>query len=721
MKAKKLFCLLIGFMFLNSCDKTVTEWKYPQFDSEPVTDTYFGKKIVDDYRLLESTDTPAVKAWYEEQRQFCSTVMNRITGKDSLVNELKRLISTSRIRAYVPRVGGEKLFIKRIDDEENMQVLLCSDKDGENEVTLFNTSKWNTTEHNYSIDFFEPSYNGRYVAMGVAANGSEVSTMYIIDVEKRQILSDTIPNCYLANPTWLSDNSGFFYNHLKELNTPEDEQTMYENSRVKFHKIGSDPRQDKIVFSKSLVKNLKLQDIDFPFLYTFPNSDKAIAFVYRGSSPYVLLYTAKISNILTNPGNAWSKLADDSNKVTSVNICDNKAFLLSYQKDSKGSLETLSIESPEKSQTVFNDTALILKEIFQNEKSIFIKYLKNGVYGLLEFDPIESKSKEIKLPLKGSVTLAPEYKLSTIDSALYFALEGWTNELAIYKYDGTDISRTDIRPGSEFGNPDYLVTKQVLVPSHDKTLVPLSIIYHKNVKLDGRNPTILYGYGAYGASIEPGFDVTQLPWLNRGGIYAMAHVRGGGENGDEWYQGGFKQTKSNSWKDFIACAEYLIDNKFTSSEKLAAFGGSAGAITVGRALTDRPELFKAAVIQVGALNAIRAETSMNTLSVAEFGTVTDSAEFNYLMDMDVYHHLKKGVQYPSILFTCALNDARVAAWEPSKVVAKMQRYGTGNNVTLLRVSDEGHFGDNDFIKETSDIYAFLLWQLGHPEFKYQQE
>ena len=705
---------------LVGCNSSNTRtWQYPTFETSPVVDEYFGIDIVDDHRMMERSDTSSVVAWYSQQKDFYSTIMGKIDGIDSLRSEIRNLVSSSGVRAPVPRIGGERLFIKRTFDNRNVQSLLYFDSVAQKEVELFNTGLYNNSDLTYSIDYYEPSWNGQYVVLGISVNGGEVSNLYTIDVERNKILKDTIKGCYNANPNWLPDGSGFVYNHLKEIQTERDQETKYERSRVRVHLIGSNPDRDLELFSSRINESLNLKDIDFPYMFTFPHSDKILAYVYRGSSIYGLLYFSTLKDVLSNPKRAtWQKIADQSNKVTSFALFNNDLFLLNFAENQNGVVKTLSLETPGTSVNALEREGLVLKEIAQNENAIFIKYLREGVYGLLQLNPLNLSVKEIDQRFSGSITLMPEGKVYSKGLDLYVGMEGWTKEWAIYKYDGDKFALTKIRPQGQFGNPDFLVSKEVLVPSYDGTLVPLSIIHHKDVTLDGTNPTIIFGYGAYGISVEPGFDVTQLAWFKRGGIYAMTHVRGGGEKGDEWYKGGFKATKANSWKDFIACARYLIDKRYTSPEKLAAFGASAGGITVGRAITESPKLFKAAVIQVGALNSIRAETSMNTLLVSEFGTVSDSVEFQYLLDMDVYHHVKKEVRYPSVLFTGAMNDARVASWEPAKVVARMQQYGTGDNIALLRVSEQGHFSEMDFINQTAEIYAFLLWQLDHPGFKY---
>ena len=227
-------------------------------------------------------------------------------------------------------------------------------------------------------------------------------------------------------------------------------------------------------------------------------------------------------------------------------------------------------------------------------------------------------------------------------------------------------------------------------------MVPLSIVYKKGIKFDGNNPTIIDAYGAFGNSRRPDFSRNRLVWFNHGGIYAVAHVRGGAEKGDNWYKGGFKATKPNSWKDLIACAEYLVENKYTSSQKLAISGASAGGITIG-------------------INTVRMENTISTSSIAEFGTVKDSMEFQYLFNMDTYHHIQEGVSYPSILLTASINDARVAPWQPAKAVAKMQAVSKGDNIVLFRMENQGHFS----YPSDTDVYSFLFWQLGLPDFKFK--
>jgi prolyl oligopeptidase len=295
----------------------------------------------------------------------------------------------------------------------------------------------------------------------------------------------------------------------------------------------------------------------------------------------------------------------------------------------------------------------------------------------------------------------------------------WNKDWTIYYYnpENSTITQKDIYPLGPYSHAPQLIIKEVEVPLSDGTLVPLTIVYSNKIKLNADNPTILTGYGSYGYNYSPSFSQTLLAWYENGGIFAVAHVRGGGEKGDAWYQGGFKSTKPNSWKDFIACAEYLIKNNYTSPKKLAAEGSSAGGITVGMAIIERPELFKAAYISYGAVNQLRDEFTSNTLGVTEFGSIKDSIEVKYLYNMDVYQHINSQSNYPSVLFTTAMKDSRVAFWQPAKAAARMQSVSKGDNLVLLRISEEGHWGESDAIDEEADKYSFLFWQLGHPQFQ----
>jgi prolyl oligopeptidase len=300
----------------------------------------------------------------------------------------------------------------------------------------------------------------------------------------------------------------------------------------------------------------------------------------------------------------------------------------------------------------------------------------------------------------------------------------WTKAGQIYAYDSRTkkITNTGLQPLGRFDAPADLESVEVEVRGHDGTMIPLSIVYRRGIKLDGSNPTLLMGYGAYGFSQDPSFDPRRLAWYEKGGVYAVAHVRGGGEYGQDWYQAGYKLTKPNTWKDFIACAEYLIDEKYTAPERLAGTGRSAGGILIGRVVTERPDLLAAAVSDVGCSDMLRMETTPNGVpNIPEFGSVKTEDGFKGLYEMSSYHHVMDGTKYPAVMLTTGINDPRVEPWESGKMEARLQAATASGKPVLLRVDYESGHAVGTTKKQSqelaADSWAFLLWQFGLPEFQ----
>jgi prolyl oligopeptidase len=307
---------------------------------------------------------------------------------------------------------------------------------------------------------------------------------------------------------------------------------------------------------------------------------------------------------------------------------------------------------------------------------------------------------------------------------VWVGISGWTTDFKRYRYiaETGEFRHEQISSMADYPEYENLVVKEVEVPSHDGVLVPLSIIYNKDVGLTGDNPTLVMGYGSYGASLNPFFSPNFLLWTHKGGVFAVAHVRGGGEKGDNWHMGGFKTTKPNTWKDLIACCEYLIDEKYTSSGNIAINSGSAGGILVGRAMTERPDLFAAVIPEVGVMNTVRTENSPNgPVNTPEFGTMADSVEAIALIEMDSYHHLEDGVKYPATLITAGMNDPRVIAWEPAKFAARLMAANASDEPILFLVDYESGHGIGDTktkqFEGLADVFSFALWQTGHPDFQ----
>ncbi|MFB3904228.1 MAG: prolyl oligopeptidase family serine peptidase [Acidobacteriota bacterium] len=367
-----------------------------------------------------------------------------------------------------------------------------------------------------------------------------------------------------------------------------------------------------------------------------------------------------------------------------------------------------------KAETIVPAGEPVVRDLFAAKDALYVQLMEGGIGRVLRF-PFDGhgRAQEIRVPFAGSVALSGAHP--QIEGIL-LTLTSWTKAPRICEYQpGFDALRdTKLQPLGKYDDPADLVSNEVKVKSHDGVLVPLSIVHKKGIKLDGKNPALLQGYGAYGISSDPYFNVRSLAWLEKGGILAIAHVRGGGEYGEEWHMAGFKKTKPNTWKDFIACAEYLIQNKYTSPQYLAGTGGSAGGILIGRALTERPDLFAAAIPTVGCLDMLRAETTSNGVpNIPEFGTVKDPEEFKALYEMSTLCHVKDKEAYPTVLFTHGMNDPRVDPWHSAKAAASLQAASTSGKPILLRLNYETGHGigttKRQAQEEYADMLSFILW------------
>jgi prolyl oligopeptidase len=416
------------------------------------------------------------------------------------------------------------------------------------------------------------------------------------------------------------------------------------------------------------------------------------------------------------------KICDFSDRVTRFDVLGDDIYLLTYRDSPRFSIVRTSLAAPDlrNATTVVPASEQVLVRLETARDGLYFEARDGAVKRLMRLAWGASSATPVGGPLEGNAAI---FAGRSDRDGVLFSLAAWTSARQIYITDAAGrASNTGLQELGKFGAPAGLVTTEVKVKSHDGALVPLSITHRRDARLDGSNPTLLYGYGAYGFSEDPNFEPMRLAWLERGGIYAVANVRGSGVYGQEWYRAGYKSTKPNTWKDLIACGEFLIAQKYTSSARLAIMGRSAGGITVGRALTERPDLFAAAVPVVGVLDAVRMETTANGVpNIPEFGTVAREEEFRALLAMSSYHHVREGTAYPAVLLLHGVNDPRVNYWHSSKMAARLLAASTSRRPVLLALDyDAGHgIGATRLQRQrdTADTFAFLFWQTGHPQFQ----
>lgn len=689
-----------------------------------VQDRFFGTTVDDPYRYFENLKDPEVGAWMKAHADSARRTLDGLSAYAKLLARVAELDDavTARIGS-VQRMASGRLFYTRRGAEENTFKLYTRKSVDGAEQRLADPDDWQKrTGKPHAINYFAPSRDGRYVAFGVSESGSEDASIYVMEVATRTLIGKPVQRAQYPNISWRPDNRSFFFLREQKLEPGMAVTERYQKARSYLYTLGADP--DKLTEVLGIGNaRVKIRATDFPYVFSVPGSNWAIALVEAGVQREIALYAAPLATV-GKPNTPWVKICDTDDKVSGFEVRGDDIYLRTHRRSPRHEVVRTSLRRPHiaNAASFVPATDLVLDNMALARDALYLEYRDGAVKRLkrLAFTA-GAVMQEITLPFAGSVSLAaPNPRLDGV----LFNLMGWERASQVYHYDPKrrQVANTGLQPLGKFDLPPDLVASEVKVQSHDGALVPLSIVHKKGVKLDGSNPALLYGYGSYGISEDASFIPRRLAWLERGGVFAVANVRGSGAYGEEWYKAGYKGTKPNTWKDFIACAEFLVKQGYTSRAKLGILGGSAGGILVGRALTERPDLFGAAVPVVGVLDAVRAETTANGVpNIPEFGTVKNEDEFRALLAMSAYHHVKDGINYPAVMLPHGFNDPRVDVWHSAKMAARLMAANPGGKPVLLNIDYESGHGVGSTKKQSqrqaADIYSFLLWQAGDPEFQ----
>jgi prolyl oligopeptidase len=683
-----------------------------------VTDTYFGVAVPDPYRYFENLKDPEVTAWMKAEAAYTTAVLRRIPGRAALFNEIEARGNAASARVSQVQVVGNKVYYEKRLATGNLFKLYVRDGFKGRERLLFDPEavKSINGEH-YALDYYAPSPDNRFVAFGVSPAGSEESVLRVLDVATGKETGDVIDRANFASPSWLPDGR-LVYTRLPKLPADAPVSDKYQNQRVFVHRLGENSDADTPLFGTGVSPRVTLDPVEFLAVFNPVGSSHVLALAINGVQREFKLWVAPLA-ALDGANTPWVKVVDNADDVTDVAVQGDAIYLLSHKGASRYKVVRTSLATPDfaNAEVVVAPGEAVVNSIAAAKDALYVRKMNGGNSELyrLEYAPA-AKPVAIELPFVGDIdSLAVDTRVPGV----VFGLGGWTRFGSFYAFNPASgkVVDTGLQPQGKYDNPGTLVATEVRAKAPDGTLIPLSIVHRKGLKLDGNNPTIVYGYGAYGISETPFFRPTWLPWFDRGGVLAVAHVRGGGEYGDDWHKAGYKATKPNTWRDAIACAEWLVANKYTSRSRMSIQGGSAGGLFVGGAITERPELFGAAVDQVPFSDAVRSEVSASGPSNApEFGSVKDEAGFRALLAMSPYAAVKDGVKYPAVLLTTGVNDPRVDAWDVAKMAARLMAATASSRPILLRVDyDEGHgMGSTkkSQYEERADIFAFLLWQAG---------
>jgi prolyl oligopeptidase len=692
-------------------------WDYPPTKTVDVTDTYFGKTYTDPYRWLENLKDKETEAWFKAQAELTDRLLAKIPAREALVEEWMGLDKLKPATYGDIAYESGRFFYKKTLGGENVGKLCFREGWGGPEKLLFDPGAYKAGVVT-TIESILPSWDGKYVLLGFSSGGAEYSELRVLDVASDTLLPDSMyPS---MGPTgWAPDSKSFFYDMGKvtDIRSPEIEL----NRKTKWHKLGAAVASDTDIFSNESDPELKISAKEMPSA-GIPESypDYIVGSVGTVQNEMRIFY-ARASE-LNNGKIKWDALCQPSdNLVRGFEFHNQSIYAITHTDAPKYKVVRTSVRHPDwaHAETVVPEASDSIEAIVKTPHYLLIVY-SNGVTGrLVKYDFGSGKTSEVKLPLSGTLSVeCPDWK----SDRCLVSITSWTVPRKTYDYDAENdtFAQSAFDSSATYPGFENLVSEEVEAPSYDGTMVPLSIIHQKGIPMDGSHSCILEGYGAYGNSYTPYFSV-RYSLAKRGIVLAFAHVRGGSEKGEAWYKAGFKTTKPNTWKDFIACAEYLVKQGYTSPAKLGGTGTSAGGILISRAITDRPDLFGAAICNVGCADALRLEFSPNgPVNTPEFGTVADPAECQALYEMDGVQHVRQGVKYPAVMGVAGWNDPRVAPWQPGKFIAALQRASASGKPALLKVNyDNGHFTEEKIVtfKNFAGQAAFLLWQTGHPDFQ----
>jgi prolyl oligopeptidase len=707
-----VFLLIIGLA-------TQGQWSYPATKMVDSTDIYFGKPITDHYRWMEHLDDNSVQEWFKQQAEYSHSILKNISGRDSLLNEfiaLDKLQTTSysgmvlidSFWFYKKRMAGEpvaSLYYRKIGQGK--------------EILLFNPMTFKKG-HTLNIKNFMPSTHGKNITIETAEGGGEVATIRIMKVATKQFYKDSLAPTLYGVTAWVNDDSFLYTAHTS---FKEDAVEFHLNLKSMLHTIGTARTHDIEIFSAAKYKQLPIAPEDICYVTLDDEKKYLLGFLFTAANEYRAYY-APVSSI-QNINIPWKLLFKKEDRITNSLVHGKDLYMLTYKDAPNYRVTKTNIDTPDIANaiTIYKEGNNKISDI-SGTKDYLIITLTDGINNnIIKYNFKTAVSESIVKELQGQVSVV--FSSNKTDSSI-FGVTSWNRPFSLYDFN----ARTNQYHKSQFDETvnypgvDNISVKEVEVASYDGTMVPLSILYNKKAVLNGNNSCILTGYGCYGYSYSPYFSVMNLALINQGVVLAVAHVRGGGEKGENWHLSGYKTTKPNTWKDFIACAEYLINNNYTNRDRLAGTGTSAGGILIGRAITERPDLFAAAVCNVGDANALRSEYGTDgPANSKEYGTVQDSIECKALIEMDALSHVQKGIKYPAVLCATGINDARVAPWQPGKFAGALQNATASYKPVLLRVDlNNGHFTENRLVtfSNFADQDAFLLWQTGDPNFQFNK-
>lgn len=701
--------------FIVIASLVATAQKYPFTKTVDSSDTWHNITIKDPYRWLEDLKNDEVKNWFKEQNDFTKTKMAKLPMTEELYNGFLMMDSIQPDKIGKVRQVGNTLFYFNIKTGDAKAKIYKRIGENGKEELLADNMLWGS---NYTISDYDIDPYQKYIAITAGEGGKEITEVTkFYSIAQGKFLTDSLPGRYAG---YAPGEGNVYYMQQPSWDVhvlTEDKDRVY-----KVHKIGTDTSQDKVFLSYKLFPELYALDNTKQLWPSWPDKKCDYELIFSSSvSPYAEVYCRR-----TNSNEPWKKIISTADEITTLNAGGNKLFMVSKKNAPNGKILSMNLTAPDitKATTIAAEKDMPLESgngLTQSKNFLIVPYMKNGVQ-LYHYTIDMRNNKFSKIPFTENTNLMYLTPFNKNNDDVHIVRSGWATPLH-YTYSSLEKPFAKEKEFSFRKNISYPYTSEIQVeeveiPGHDGVMVPVSLIYKKGLKMNGGNTAYVYSYGAYGISSGAFFNPFFLLLAHKGIVLSVPHVRGGGEKGEYWHLAGYKQSKPNTWKDLNSTGEYLIQRGFTSASHLACEGGSAGGILIGRAITERPDLWACAVPQVGCLSMVRQEFAPNgPVNTPEFGTVKNINEFFALMEMDATLHVTNGTQYPAMLITTGWNDPRVISWQPAKFAAAAQAANASSKPILLQVDYNAGHGDSEDkfagFKKEAEKWAFILEQTGY--------
>ena len=699
---KRLLILPVAGMVMTANGQTAQpQLTYPETEKTGVVDTYFGAAVPDPYRWLENDTSAQTAAWVAAQNKITGEYLSKIPFRNALLKRLTDVADYEKTGAPSKKHG--KYYFYKNDGLQNQSVLYVQDSlDGTPRV-LLDPNKL-SADGTVALTGTSFSHDGRYMAYTISRSGSDWTEIYVLDAATGRQLGDHIVWAKFTGASWRGD--GFYYSAYDAPEEGKEYSNVNENHKIYYHKIGTPQSEDKLVYeNKAYPKRFYSASVsdDETLLFIFESGDGA------GNAVYV--------KNLAKPDAQLTAMATDMRyQYYPIETINGKTYIFTNYGAPRGRVMAATADRPSLRgwTEVVPEGRSVLSGAQVVGGKLLLTYDKDVANHAYVYTLDGKMEHEVSLPGLGSVGFTGDKD----DRECFFTFTSFTVPGAVYRYDIEHNTYSLLRAPKVDFDADGFVTEQVFYPSKDGTKIPMFLTYKKGLKRDGRNPVLLYGYGGFNISLNPGFSSSRIPFLENGGIYAHANLRGGGEYGEEWHLAGTKMMKQNVFDDFIAAAEWLISNGYTNKDKIAINGGSNGGLLVGACMTQRPDLFRVAVPQVGVMDMLRYHKfTIGWNWASDYGTSDDSKEmFEYLKGYSPLHNLKKGTRYPATLVTTADHDDRVVPAHSFKFAATLQECNDGTNPTLIRIDSKAGHGAgkpmSKVLEEQADIYGFIMYNLG---------